>query len=111
MPLLTAYDHVPSLLLRLAAPGIPPALSLAAMIAGPMQTFALAAGSVVFTPIVGAMMCFHFARQFSAREHGAKRAGLFVAWVLVSALAGLALTAATLAFTPLTPKPGWLEAK
>lgn len=111
MTLLTADDRMPSLLLRLVAPGIPPALSLAAMIAGPIQMFAFATGSVVLTPIVGAMMCFHFARQFSARQQGSKRAGLFALWVSASGLIFLFFIWATLAFTPLTPKPGWLEAK
>ena len=111
MTLLTADDRVPSLLLRLVAPGIPPALSLAAMIAGPMQMFAFAIGSVVVTPILGAMICFHFARRFSARQRGSKRAGLFAAWVLASGLISLAIVWAAIAFTPLTPKPGWLEVK
>ena len=111
MSLLTADDRVYSLFFRLVVPGIPPALSLAAMIAGPMQVFAFANGSVVFTPIIGAMMCFHFARQFSVRERGSKRTVLFAAWVLASGLISLAIIGAALAFTPLTPKPGWLVAK
>lgn len=111
MPILTADDHIPSLFLRLAAPGIPLAISLVAMIAGPMQMFAFATGSTAFTPILGAMICFHFARQFSARERGSKRAGLFVAWLLASVLLSLAIVWAAMACTPLTPKPGWLEAK
>jgi hypothetical protein len=81
------------------------------MIAGPGQLFAFATGSVVFTPILGAMMCFHFARQFSARQRGSKRAGLFALWVLASGLISLAIVWAAIAFTPLTPKPGWLETK
>jgi hypothetical protein len=111
MTVLKVDGHVPALLLRLAAPGIPPALSLFAMIAGPEQIFAFATALLPLTSILALAVCFHFAWQFCARERGVRRAGLFVAWVLVSVLTGLAIIAVTLAFTPLTPKPSWLEAK
>lgn len=110
MKIPTADGNVPALLLRLAAPGIPPALSLAAMIAGPVQMFAVATASIPLTLILAAAICFHFARQFSAQERDLHCMALFVGWTMLSVVFSLAVVAATLAATPLTPKPGWLEA-